>query len=641
MKKTLPLLVAMLVYSSHLFAQYCGSIGIPSGPGVCTPPGNLYAGEFMASDDIACVVRGQPSTAVIHFSAFDSVWLYGQGFSLETMRIDSISNLPAGLCWATNSVNNSFVNGLPYFGDVDGCIGIQGITYVPPGTYRLKVFVRISTITGPQFGFVDMDDLGVRFYLRVIDPSFLYCPPVDTAQTTPYEPFGANALNVAEVTGRIFHDANNNQTFDNGEQGIPGKIIDVGNGYAAATNINGNYYAYVPSGVYTLKPHQTIGFSCLPDSLTVNAATVGTSYGGNNFAVVIPPGYCDGYLSVVAENPPPRPGFNNRIVYSYTNTLSSAPVSLTAVLKYNNGEVFVSANPAPDNIDTVARTLSWNLNNVASGTTWHTDIVFYTPPTTPLSTIRYYTGSVLNSSCAGMDTALVQQQVQVVGSYDPNDKAVSPAGFGADGRIIPSTGALKYTIRFQNTGTYMAENVKVIDTISTLLDLSSFKLVAISHPCEVIIKGREVTFAFNGIQLADSFSNEPASHGYIQYSINPLSSFVNGSVITNRADIYFDFNAPIMTNTTRTTGDINAGISRIAQNVFEFAIYPNPNSGNTLQLEADPQLIGEVVEIKDINGRLISRTPITATNLTLPLTNMPAGVYLVKAGNLVKRLVRE
>ena len=75
--------------------------------------------------------------------------------------------------------------------------------------------------------------------------------------------------------------------------------------------------------------------------------------------------------------------------------------------------------------------------------------------------------------------------------------------------------------------------------------------------------------------------------------------------------------------------------------MFEFAIYPNPASGNTLQLEADPQLIGEVVEIKDINGRLISRTPITATNLTLPLTNMPAGVYLVKAGNLVKRLVKE
>ncbi len=104
---------------------------------------------------------------------------------------------------------------------------------------------------------------------------------------------------------------------------------------------------------------------------------------------------------------------------------------------------------------------------------------------------------------------------------------------------------------------------------------------------------------------------------------------------------YFGFNAPILINTTRTTGDINAGIGNITQNVFQFAIYPNPNSGGTLQLEVDPQLIGQEVEIKDISGRLISRTPITATNLTLPLTNMPAGVYLVKAGNLVKRLVRE
>jgi len=385
------------------------------------------------------------------------------------------------------------------------------------------------------------------------------------------------------------------------------------------------------NGVFTFKP----------DSITVNAQNTGDTYGGNNFAVIIPPVYCDGYLSVVVPSPPPRPGFTNQVEYLYHNTLSGSPVSLTAVLTYNTGEVYISAVPAPDNIDTVARTLSWNVSNVASGTTWHTDIVFYNPPTVSLGAIRSYSGSVLNSSCAGMDTARVQQQVLVVGSYDPNDKAVSPAGFGADGRIIPSTGALKYTIRFQNTGTYMAENVKVIDTISNLLDLSSFKLMATSHPCEVITKGREITFAFNGIQLADSFSNEPASHGYIQYSINPLPAFVNGSVITNRADIYFDFNAPILTNTTRTTGDINAGISNITQNVFQFTIYPNPNSGGTLQLEVDPQLIGQEVEIKDISGRLISRTAITATSNTIPLTNMPAGVYLVKAGNLVKRLVKE
>ncbi len=632
MKKTLTLLVALLLYSSYLFSQYCGDFGNPSGTTQCTAAGNLPAGRFTPNEDIPCIYRNQPQSTVIDFTSFDSITFGGQVLIAQSFRIDSISNLPAGLCWATNSATNTFAT------YQSGCIKFNGVTSAPPGLYRLRLIVTVNVgvpIT------TNADAAGLVIYLRVIDQGFSFCPPVDTTQTTPYEPFSGNFQNVAEITGRIFYDQNGNNTFDNGEQGIYGRVINVGNGYIAATNSNGNFYAYVPTGVYNLKPADRTQFNVTPDSLTVNAASVGASYGGNNFAVVVPQGYCNGYLSVVSQSPPPRPGFNNQVVFSYRNVLSAGPVSLTAVLRYNSNEVFVSANPSPTLVDTATRTLHWDLTNINSNGGWITNITFYTPPTTPLNTVRHYYGSVLNSSCNGMDSVTVEQQVLVVGSYDPNDKAVSPAGFGADGRIIPSTGALKYTIRFQNTGTYMAENVKVIDTISTLLDLSSFKLMATSHPCEVITKGREITFAFNGIQLADSFSNEPASHGYIQYSINPLSSFVNGSVITNRADIYFDFNAPILTNTTRTTGDINAGISNITQNVFQFTIYPNPASGNTLQLEADPQLIGEVVEIKDINGRLISRTPITATNLTLPLSNMPAGVYLVKAGNLVKRLVKE
>jgi hypothetical protein len=632
MKKTLTLLVALLLYSSYTFAQYCGHYGNPSGTSQCTPSGTLATPGFTPNEDIPCINRSQLVNTVIQFQCYDTIRLGGQVVTVQSWRIDSIGNLPSGICWTTNKANNTFNN------QESGCIKLSGATSAPPGQYKLLMIVTMNIGISIQ---INVDAIPIKMYLRVTDQSFSFCPPVDTSQNTPYQTYSGNVLNVAEITGRLFYDVNSNQTFDNGEQGIGGKIIDVGNGYVAATLSNGNYYAYVPAGTYTLKPNERTQFPYSPDSLTVNAASVGTSYGGNNFAVIIPQGFCDGYLAVASVSTPPRPGFNNRIIYSYTNALSSAPVSFTAVLRYNTGEVFVSANPAPSLIDTVTRTLQWDVNNVASSSSWHTEIVFYNPPTTPLSTIRYYTGSVLNSSCTGMDSAVTEQQVQVVGSYDPNDKAVSPAGFGADGRIIPSTGALKYTIRFQNTGTYLAENVKVIDTISTLLDLSSFKLMATSHPCEVIIKGREVTFAFNGIQLADSFSNEPASHGYIQYSINPLPAFVNGSVITNRADIYFDFNAPILTNTTRTTGDINAGIAGIQQNVFQFAIYPNPNSNSTLQLEADPQLIGEVVEIKDINGRLISRTPITATNITLPLTGMPAGVYLVKAGNLVKRLVRE
>ena len=53
--------------------------------------------------------------------------------------------------------------------------------------------------------------------------------------------------------------------------------------------------------------------------------------------------------------------------------------------------------------------------------------------------------------------------------------------------------------------------------------------------------------------LPDSNVNEPASHGFIKYSIKKYNTVGIGSVIKNTAYIYFDFNAPVVTNTVVNT----------------------------------------------------------------------------------------
>ena len=68
----------------------------------------------------------------------------------------------------------------------------------------------------------------------------------------------------------------------------------------------------------------------------------------------------------------------------------------------------------------------------------------------------------------------------IVGSYDPNDKLVSPAGFTDQHYVAPGT-RMEYTIRFQNTGTFMAFTVKVIDTLSADLDVATFEMMSASH----------------------------------------------------------------------------------------------------------------------------------------------------------------
>jgi Leucine-rich repeat (LRR) protein len=138
----------------------------------------------------------------------------------------------------------------------------------------------------------------------------------------------------------------------------------------------------------------------------------------------------------------------------------------------------------------------------------------------------------------------------VVGSYDPNDKAVYPTTT----LDISGNKWLNYTIRFQNTGTADAENILITDTLSSLLDKSTFTLLNYSHePFVQLYNNGVLKFNFPNIHLPDSNTNEPASHGYVQYKIRAKDSLTVGSTIDNTANIYFDFNAPVITNTTSNT----------------------------------------------------------------------------------------
>lgn len=56
------------------------------------------------------------------------------------------------------------------------------------------------------------------------------------------------------------------------------------------------------------------------------------------------------------------------------------------------------------------------------------------------------------------------------------------------------------------------------------------------------------------------------SNGFVAYTIQLKSNLPAGTQITNNADIYFDFNAPIETNTTLNTIQIT-GLESIPNQV--------------------------------------------------------------------------
>ncbi|MBK6474146.1 MAG: T9SS type A sorting domain-containing protein [Flavobacteriales bacterium] len=140
-------------------------------------------------------------------------------------------------------------------------------------------------------------------------------------------------------------------------------------------------------------------------------------------------------------------------------------------------------------------------------------------------------------------------------AYDPNDKLVTPQGYGPAGAVPVDIDWLEYTIRFQNTGTDTAFTVVLLDSLDLDVDPNSLDIISASHSLTHIQVDADhvAQFRFQQILLPDSNVNELASHGYIKYRIKPNEGSPHLTEITNTAAIYFDLNEPVITNTTLNT----------------------------------------------------------------------------------------
>jgi len=161
-------------------------------------------------------------------------------------------------------------------------------------------------------------------------------------------------------------------------------------------------------------------------------------------------------------------------------------------------------------------------------------------------------------------------------SYDPNNILVDRDSITT--QELQTIQYLDYIINFQNTGTAAASYVRIDNLITGKLDLETIEIVAHSHPMNLLYNSlsntRKISFEFNNINLPDSTSNEPGSHGYVRYRMKPYTNLVGGDSIPNSAEIFFDWNAPITTNTAITRIVSPTSLSETSENYDSFLVYP-------------------------------------------------------------------
>jgi uncharacterized repeat protein (TIGR01451 family) len=226
---------------------------------------------------------------------------------------------------------------------------------------------------------------------------------------------------------------------------------------------------------------------------------------------------------------------------------------------------------------------------------------------------------------------------EVIGSWDPNDKSAAPKGIGDEHFIEPGT-SLTYRIRFQNTGTDTAFTVVVRDTLSPWLDPATLRVGAASHLYEFNLSGAGIlTFTFSNIALPDSNINEPASHGFVQFFIEQKTTIPLGSVLENRAGIYFDFNPVVLTNTVWHTVDtgflkVYVGTDEPSNEESALSIFPNP-AGEVVWVNLPPDahfVPGGRLFLFDVFGKKVLEKSVTGGAVEIRRGTLPVGMYWVE-----------
>jgi len=381
-------------------------------------------------------------------------------------------------------------------------------------------------------------------------------------------------------------------------------------------------------------------FNVAPTAATVNFPLVNNSIETRDFCVTASGVHPDTEIILVPRGTA-RPGFDALYLLVFRNK-GNFPISGTINLNFDDAHMdFLSAwgNPTQS-----GDTVSWNYANLMPFEVREFQFVMHVNSTTDTPPVNY--DDVLAFSVAiniptGDDTpddnvfGLFQV---VINAYDPNDKTCLEGT-----NVLPENIGkyLHYNINFENIGTADAINIVVKDTIDTTrFDINSLQLLYASHPVYTKITGNIVEFIFENINLPPSIMNPIGGHGNVLFKIKTLPNLTVGDEVSNTANIYFDYNAPIDTNEARTA------FNNLSKTDFvkdeSVTVYPNP-AKNKVTVKATG--IVKSVQLYDVQGRILQSILDSKSQVILDISNQQRGVYFLTIttdkGSVVEKIIKD
>ena len=412
---------------------------------------------------------------------------------------------------------------------------------------------------------------------------------------------------------------------------------DGTNNFATATITNGDFNLTVAENTYTTT---VLGLS--PYFTLSPAQAVDTFVGFNQTEIAdfcISPATTanDLAITVVPLNDT-RPGFEARYKLIYEN-VGTTQLSGNVELDFDGTLVtFVEATPSETSVN--GNTISWDYSNLNPFETRSIEVVFDVaePPVVEQGDVLPYIATInpVSGDAAPNDNVFSLNQI-VVNSYDPNDKQVLE---GYQVLIEDADEYLHYVVRFQNMGTASAINVRVQDALDEKLDWTTLKVLDASHTMETQLVNGMIDFIFDDIDLPTASTDPEGSQGFVTFKVKPLPSIVLNDVVENTANIFFDFNEAIVTNTVYTTFVDELNVADFE--TLNIVAYPNP-ANDMLNIQAEGNISS--IEIVNVLGQTILTSKGGSTKQQLDISSLSAGNYFVKVtvdnNSIVLRVIKK
>jgi hypothetical protein len=453
--------------------------------------------------------------------------------------------------------------------------------------------------------------------------------------------FGMTNCNIGTycsfTPGGVYYSIEGNSKFDYNNNGCdlsdipyPNLKLNFSNGAVTGSmfaNTSGNYSLPVSAGTHTITPilENPTYFTVSPIATAVTFPSQSSPY-TQAFCVSANGIHNDVEAWIIPLNRA-RAGFDARYKIVYKNK-GNQTMSGTLTFGFDDDYMdFVSASPVPESIN--FSLLTWSYVNLAPFERREIEVTLNM--NTPMESLPLNIGSIIKFEStifplAGDETQTDNsnrlQQV-VVGSFDPNDKNClegNVVGVEKIGEYV------HYMIRFENTGNYAAENVVVKDIIDTTkFDIVTLVPLSSSHSfITKITNANRVEFIFENINLPFDDAN---NDGYVVFKIKTKSTLIVGDTFSNTANIYFDYNFPIITNTATTI------IQTLETQDFEFgnyfSLYPNP-AATVLNLETKATIGVKSINIYNLLGQLVIAIPNADSVSSIDVSNLKSGTYFLK-----------